>query len=325
MLKNKTLKNKSKFYKKNLSITNILQNSFKTKTKSKTKTKTKFKSKTKTNLKNKYYKNNTKSIVSNTFLSKLKIWKKQEKFYSYNQGKGYGGSSILREVEICSKFMIIKPSIFIDIGSEKGNYTKEVLKYYPDIEVFMFEPSVAHKEIYKKSFEKMPNVHINQIALSNVNGKQKLYYDTPGSAFASLTKRRLDHFNINMNISEEIETMRFDEFWKTTDIYKNNPNTIIDYIKMDVEGHELWVIEGFGKLLNKIGLIQFEFGGTNIDTRTFFQDFWYFFKDKDFSIYRIAPSGIVPIIEYLETDEFFQTTNYIAVNNKINKIKNNTR
>lgn len=307
-------KTKSKSTKKYLSITNILQNNNNKFNNNKSKSKTK-----KINLKNKYYKNNIKFIISKTFLSKLKKWKQEEKFYSYNQGKGYGGSSILTEVKICSKFMKFKPSIFIDIGSEKGTYTKEVLKYYPDIEVFMFEPSISYKEIYKQNYENIPNIHINHIALSNVNGKQKLYYDTPGSAFASLTKRRLDHFNVNMNSSEEVKTMRFDDFWKTTDIYKNNPNTIIDYIKIDVEGHELWVIEGFGKLLNNIGLIQFEFGGCNIDTRTFFQDFWYFFKDKKFSIYRIAPNGIVPIIEYLETDEFFQTTNYIAVNNKINK------
>ncbi len=167
----------------------------------------------------------------------------------------------------------------------------------------------------------MSNVKINYLALSNVNGKQKLYYDTPGSALASLTKRRLEHFNTSMNHSEIVETTRFDDFWKTTDTYLKNPNTIIDYVKIDVEGHELDVLEGFGNLLDKIGIIQFEFGGTNIDTRTYFQDFWYLFKDKkyDFSIYRIAPNGLIPINKYVETDEYFSTTNYIAVNNKIKK------
>ena len=266
---------------------------------------------------NKYYKKNS---VSKKFLLKLKKWSKEEQFYSYNQGKGYGSSSIQKEVGICSTFMIHKPSIFIDIGAAKGNYTSEVLKYFPDIEAFLFEPSKAHKELYKNTFKNMNNVHINHLALSNVNGKQKLYYDQPGSSLASLTKRRLDHFRTYMNYSEEIETIRFDDFWKNTDIYKKNPDTIIDYIKIDVEGHELWVIEGFGDLLNKIGIIQFEFGGTNIDTRTFFQDFWYIFKDNNFSIYRIAPNGSIPITKYVESDEYFSTTNYIAVNNKINKL-----
>ncbi len=290
------------------------------------KQKTKIKNNTKSQ-KSKTHKNINKSIVSKNFLLKSKNWATQEKFYAYRQGKGYGASSIQKEVELCLKFMTQKPSIFIDIGAEKGTYTKEVLKYFPDIEVYMFEPSTSHKDLYKTSFENMPNVNINHLALSNVNGKQKLYYDTPGSALASLTKRRLDHFNINFENSEEIETIRFDDFWKTTNIYKKNHNTIIDYVKIDVEGHEIDVLEGFGNLLNKIGIIQFEFGGSNIDTRTYFQDFWYLFKDKkyDFSIYRIAPNGLIPITKYLESDEYFSTTNYIAVNNKINKNKNKNK
>jgi len=137
----------------------------------------------------KTHKNINKSIVSKQFLLKNQNWSKQENIFSYRQGKGYGGSSISREVEICAKIMNNTPSIFIDIGSEKGTYTKEVLKYFPDIEVYMFEPSIIHKEIYKTSLEKMPNIHINYLALSNINGKQKLYYDVPGSPFASLTKK----------------------------------------------------------------------------------------------------------------------------------------
>ena len=259
---------------------------------------------------------NKLNIVYNTH-----FLEKQEQRAAYRQGKGYGSSSIKKEVELCLQFIKNKPQIFIDIGAEKGTYTKAVLNYFPDIKVYMFEPSTVHKDLYKNSFKNRSNVTINHLALSNITGKQKLYYDTPGSALASLTKRRLEHFNINFEHSEEIETTRFDDFWKKTDIYKQNPNTIIDYVKIDVEGHELDVLEGFGNLLDKIGIIQFEFGGTNIDTRTYFQDFWYLFKDKkyNFTIYRIAPNGLIPITKYVESLEYFSTTNYIAVNNKINK------
>ena len=156
--------------------------------------------------------------------------------------------------------------------------------------------------------------------MSNKNGKHKLYFDKSGSVLASLTNRRLDHFDSmdNMNSSEEIDVKRFDDFWKTTK-YKND--TIIDYVKIDVEGHELDVLSGFGDLIYNIRIIQFEFGGANIDTRTFFQDFWYFFKDKNFIIYRISPIGVIPVKNYAESDEFFSTTNYIAVNDKFNTIE----
>jgi FkbM family methyltransferase len=220
--------------------------------------------------------------------------------------------------------MIKVPRIFIDIGASKGEYTNAVLSRYPDIETYMFEPSKAYKELYKNSFKKMKNIHIEHLALSDKTGKQILYSNNYGSELGSLFKRRLDHFLIDFNKTETIKTIRFDEYWKTTDIYKNNPNSIIDYVKLDIEGNELWALEGFGKIIHNVGIIQFEFGGANIDSRTYFQDFWYFFnnknKDKDFTIYRISPKGLIQIIKYSESDEFFLTTNYIAVNNKINKL-----
>ena len=265
--------------------------------------------------KNKYFK---KSVITKSFFNKTKYWGQQEHKYAYSQGKGYGGSSIVKEVELCIKFMHTKPLIFIDVGAEKGNYTKEVLKYFPNIKVFIFEPSKIHHTKLNTNFGKLPNVHISDLALSNNTGKQKLYFDEEGSAFSSLFKRRLDHFNIYMNYSEEIETIRFDEFWK-----QQNIKGIIDYVKLDVEGYELNVLAGMGDLLKIIGLIQFEFGGTNIDSRTYFQDFWYLFKDYNFSIYRITPTLLLPINKYSESHEFFKTTNYIAVNNNINKYNTN--
>jgi FkbM family methyltransferase len=289
--------------------------------------------------KNKTNKINSKRTKKSKVLSSIKINKpkilyntkylvKQEKQLMCLLGKSNCNcnhdESIKTEVKHCISFlsnMPKMPKIFIDIGAHKGLYTKEVLKFFPDIECYLFEPSPSNTIILKNKFENLNNVHISKHALSNITGKQKIYFDKPGSEITSLTKRRLEHFHMYMDYSEEIETTRFDEFWKTTDTYLNNPNTIIDYVKIDVEGHELDVLEGFGSLIKNMGLIQFEFGGTNIDTRTFFQDFWYFFNNKlyDFSIYRIASNGLIPITHYSETDEYFQTTNYIAINNKINK------
>jgi len=98
---------------------------------------------------------------------------------------------------------------------------------------------------------------------------------------------------------------------------ENLPGEVIDYIKIDIEGHELDALRGMGERVSDVKIIQFEFGGCNIDTRTYFQDFWYFFKSKNFRIYRITPAGCKLIPAYKESDEFFLTTNYIAANNSL--------
>ncbi len=61
----------------------------------------------------------------------------------------------------------------------------------------------------------------------------------------------------------------------------------------------------------KIRFIQFEFGGTDIDSRVFFQDFYYLLKDN-YSLYRIVKDGLVKIDGYKEKYEIFDTINFLA-------------
>ena len=84
-------------------------------------------------------------------------------------------------------------------------------------------------------------------------------------------------------------------------------------LKLDVEGHELSALSGATETLKQIELVQFEFGGGNIDSHTYFQDFWYFFKNLDFDLYRLTPRGPVVVNEYTELLEVFRPTNYFAV------------
>ncbi len=237
----------------------------------------------------------------------IRIFSLIDLYSSFAQGLGWGSGTIKQEINACLSLLRTKPNIFIDIGANKGLYTQGVLNEIGSIEAHVFEPSELNYKILKDKFSFSNKIKINKIALSNSTSKAKLFSDIPGSGLGSLTKRRLDHFDIEMDNEEEVDLIRFDEYW-------NKNSTIIDYVKIDVEGHELDVLEGFGQLILKTKLIQFEFGGCNIDTRTYFQDFWYFFRERNFIIYRITPRGFLPIPIYKEKYEFFQTTNYIALN-----------
>lgn len=65
----------------------------------------------------------------------------------------------------------------------------------------------------------------------------------------------------------------------------------------------------------RIKIVTFEFGDCNIDSRTFVQDFYYFFKSHGMSsIFRILPSGDLQHIKrYDETLEQFRTTNFLVL------------
>jgi hypothetical protein len=85
-------------------------------------------------------------------------------------------------------------------------------------------------------------------------------------------------------------------------------------LKIDVEGHELSVLRGASNSMQRIGCIQFEFGGTMVDSRTFMRDVMKFLGAYNFEIFRITPFGNLAIGGYDSKHECFEYTNYLAVN-----------
>lgn len=225
------------------------------------------------------------------------------------QGKGSGAESFRTEAKVALGFLTacgISNPIVLDVGANVGRYSESILDLSPRSMIFAFEPSSAARSKLKERFEGSTQVNIVPLALSDINSTETLWSDMAGSGLASLTKRRLDHFGIDFDVSEQVSVSTLDTWIETTKV-------IPDLIKIDVEGHELNVLKGGLAALSLSKVVQFEFGGCNIDTRTFFQDFWYLFTDAGFAIYRIANSKPIRILTYSEEDEYFRTTNFLAV------------
>lgn len=242
----------------------------------------------------------------------LKLAARLEKKSSYAQGKGYGAGTIKMENGLVHKLLKNKPLLAVDIGGNVGEYSAELRRRNPDLEIHVFEPSSVNIEKLIQRFGGDQWIHVIPHALSDKADSAVLYSNVAGSGLGSLTQRRLDHFNIEFDVKETVKTIRFEDYWRDSLGCRT-----LDIVKIDIEGHELTALNGFGDAINNTRVLQFEFGGCNIDTRTYFQDFWYYFKDKGFHLYRITPHGLQRVERYTEADEFFSTTNYIAVNNKL--------
>ncbi|MBK8352977.1 MAG: FkbM family methyltransferase [Saprospirales bacterium] len=127
------------------------------------------------------------------------------------------------------------------------------------------------------------------------------------SGLASVYQRNLDFIDIKMDKIEKISVKKMDDY-----CIENNISEIT-FLKIDVEGNELSVLNGAKKLLseNKIKYIQFEFGGCNIDSRTYFKDFYDLLNEK-YKVYRILRDGLFHIEKYSENLEIFVTSNFFA-------------
>lgn len=234
---------------------------------------------------------------------------KLERRAALMQGKGYGAGSLKKEVQVASSLLKYPPNIVVDIGANIGEYSSELRKNFPAAELHLFEPSNSNVKKLQRRFGDDELVYINPLAVSSRSQENILYTNEDGSGLASLIKRRLDHININFDKEEIVKSILFEDYWEL-----NLKERMIDFIKIDIEGHELDALSGFGKALSKTRLLQFEFGGCNLDSRTNFQDFWYFFYENEFSLFRITPFGAQPLKKYQEIDEFYSTTNFLALN-----------
>jgi FkbM family methyltransferase len=204
------------------------------------------------------------------------------------------------------------PYCIFDVGSNKGQYLNLILDNMPsdNFSVHCFEPGRETFGCLTESIGEDQRIRLNNLGLGKSKTKAILHYDIAGSGLASLTKRKLEHFDIDFEHYEKVELNTLDGYCLENSIRH------IDLLKIDVEGHELDVLMGAEQLLaaKSVDIITFEFGGCNIDTRTFFQDFWYFFLERHFRIYRITPSGYLhPVDSYKELHEQFRTINFVAV------------
>jgi FkbM family methyltransferase len=243
------------------------------------------------------------ALIDSNFLARL------ERDLRNLSGKGNGFLGLTKEIEAIQKMLsnlgITNPTA-LDIGASDGLFAAEFLEKYPNSQIYAFEPSSAARKQLIDRFKCQNQVKVVPIALSSADSMQTLHYDRPGSPLASLTKRRLNHFGLETNHSELVKVQTLDNW-----VEENHVRP--DFIKIDVEGHEYDVLIGGINTLKTVGLIQFEFGGTHIDTRTFFQDFWYLLNDLGFVLYRYNGSSFFRIMNYTENDEYFIETNYLAI------------
>src|SRR6056300_1295289 len=149
------------------------------------------------------------------------------------------------ELELLKNF--IKPNTdTIDVGVYRGVYSYEMSKYSKKVHSFEANP-IIFKYINKNLKKILKNIKLYNYALSNQSGLLKLKIPIRNSNYTKdnfeeyyQMGRATIHENNNFEEYEEyiVKAKKIDEF---------KFNNLISFIKIDVEGHELEVIDG-GKL-----------------------------------------------------------------------------
>jgi len=237
-----------------------------------------------------------------------RIWEKLLAVALYGMNMGPINIRTNGEERLIEKLLPRLPNdaVLFDVGANTGEYTLALLRHCgPNVKIFAFEPGARTFEILASSVPSAPHVRLERKGLGDRSGVADLFADVQASALASVYPRRI--FTERAQLSERIEVTRIDDYCR------NNGLSRIDLLKLDVEGHELFVLRGCGDLLalDCIDVIQFEFGGCNVDSRTFLKDFFDLLAPK-YALFRMVADGLVPMGTYRESQEIFGTNNYVA-------------
>ena len=232
------------------------------------------------------------------------------KLAQYAQGVGAAGrldQAVLRQ----TKRKASNPPIVFDVGANCGQFTQMTLHEFAPAHpsIHAFEPSSAAFAELAKRFSGNKQVVLNNTALGSESAEQTLYYDMPGSELSSLYPRQISHHGLTMSSSERVRVETLDAYCAANNVER------IDLLKLDVEGHELEVLRGAAQTFKqkRITAVSFEFGGCNIDSRTYVRDFIHFFESHDMQLARLtAFGGTQPMLRYDESWEQFRTTCFIA-------------
>jgi FkbM family methyltransferase len=263
----------------------------------------------------------------NNMYTKMEIWKEKLRnlawrLFSKLENNGNGNFDENGEFFFIKKLIEFyyqseeKKITLFDIGANIGEYSEILLnesKKYPlMIEMHLFEPTKSCFCILEDKFSNNKSVILNNIGASSENCESIIYYDKEQSGLASLYNRNLDTYNITLSYSETVKLQKISTYIKDKNI------THIHFIKIDIEGHELRALYGFDEYLNAnfIDYVQFEYGGTNLDSHTSLLEFYTLLEKRNFSIAKIMPDGLL-IRNYKPWMDNFTYANYVAVSNRV--------
>jgi len=236
-----------------------------------------------------------------------------EAYLAVLQGKGSGsGWDLEGEAAVAARCIRrIHPVVF-DTGANLGNWSSALNRRIAHLEpaFYLLEPSFACQTALQALA--IPNKRIFKVAAGESEGEATLLSDAAGSEAASLHVRRdTYHQHTGKSLAETVPVRTVDGLMTELGIAQ------IDFLKIDVEGHELAVLHGAQRALESgaIRAIAFEFGSGQINSRTYFHDFWDLLHPLGYSLHRILPGGrLARVPAYYESLEYFRgVSNYVAL------------
>ncbi len=195
--------------------------------------------------------------------------------------------------------------IIFDVGANRGQYANLINQHIANSTIHCFEIVPQTFSLLTKNLSLKTNIILNNFGLSDTDRIEEVTWFTKEDSGSSINP--LPWQSNSQKLTCQVVS--------GDDYCQNNSIDKIDLLKIDTEGHELSVLNGFKNLIKseKISLIQFEYGFTYIPSRTTLGDIYQLLTPCGYSIGRLYPQGVGFKQYDLFEDETFKAGNYIAI------------
>ena len=201
----------------------------------------------------------------------------------------------------------IESPVVFDVGANIGDWSSVVLQINPRAQIHCFEPgSYAFKILQDRKFP--PQVVCNNFGLSSqASIGQLAVYGSEESYLNSLYGDR--EYGRKPKKYEEIRLSTI------SDYCKEHRLEMVDFMKIDVEGHEFNVLRGASDMLARQGIcaLQFEYNDSYVAAKVYLRDIFEFMGAFSYDAFRILPNMLLPIKKYSNDMETYEYSNYLFV------------
>ena len=208
--------------------------------------------------------------------------------------------------ERLARLVLPMAHVVFDVGANVGEWTASALDINRGAAFHCFEPSaVTFSRLSARQFPAA--VTLNNFGFGAEAAEHELYVFDDGCGANSLYHRVGTDTSQLARERVRIETV--DGYCASRGI------EYVDVMKLDVEGHEVAALRGARRMLaeGRIGLIQFEYGGTYIDARVLLKDVFALVDEANagYAIYKVHPDLLRPVPRYDQRLETFQYSNWV--------------
>ncbi|MFI5452382.1 FkbM family methyltransferase [Pedobacter sp. UC225_61] len=232
---------------------------------------------------------------------------------TYSSGEKHIIDNLL--IEILGK----EPTVIFDVGANIGQYAHMLRDRFKTAEIYCFEPVIENYSRLKANVLNL-NITCENYAVGSKMGILTLFTGSndEDGAMSTSYKGAIEHiFTFAGNMDQEISSTMI-----TIDDYCDMKIDNIDFLKIDIEGHELEALKGSVSMINrnKINVIQFEFNEFNLFSKSSMFDFYHILKE--FDLYRIMPNdSLYAMGTYNSIHEIYRYQNILAVNKSLKYVQ----